>query len=205
MLRGSVRRLSRAELAAEVARAPSFKEDWVPEAELERICAGYEAITGVRVATRKKRAFVAAAYRTLGSQFLPAVKHRFSETGTETNLLVDLRGRRAAYATSVGTELHSAPRAADRQERAAPERAPLSLDSREAHTAEATSRGAACGCAVSDLRPGLIYCAAHRPPFDPISRRRYDRCPSNPEAAGLFSVAELAPTGTSPTVQAFGR
>jgi hypothetical protein len=47
-----------------------------------------------------------------------------------------------------------------------------------------------CGCDEADLLPGLIYCATHRPPFDPNSHRRYDRRSSNPAAARFLSAAD---------------
>ena len=190
MLRTSARRLSQAELTARISAAPSFVADRVPGGELDQMCAGYEAITGVRITTQKKRAFVAAVYRTLGSHFLTAVKDRFSETGTETNLLADLRSGRVANTRAVDAELNSAPSAEDRQEREAPRRAALSPDPKKADAAEETTRRGDCGCAEAVLLPGLIFCAAHCPRFDPTSRRRYDRRPSNPDAARFFAAVD---------------
>jgi hypothetical protein len=188
VLRTSARRLSQAELAARILAAPSFVADRVPGDELDQMCAGYEAITGVRITTQKKRAFVAAVYRTLGSHFLRAVKDRFSETGTETNLLADLRSGRVADTRAVEAELNSALSTEDRQDPDAPRRAPVSPDPKEADATEETPCWGDCGCAEADLLPGLIFCAAHRPPFDPTSRRRYDRRPSNPDAARFFAA-----------------
>ena len=188
MLRTGARRLSQAELTARISAAPSFVADRVQGDELDQMCAGYEAITGVRITTQKKRAFVAAVYRTLGSDFLRSVKDRFSETGTETNLLADLRSGRVADTRAVDTELNSGPAAEDRQEPEAPRRAPLSLDPKEADETEETQCRGDCGCAEADLLAGLIFCATHRPLFDPTSRRRYDRRPSNPDAARFFAA-----------------
>jgi hypothetical protein len=36
-------------------------------------------------------------------------------------------------------------------------------------------------CPAGQSEPGLIYCPAHRPPFDGRSSVRYDRRPSNPD------------------------
>jgi hypothetical protein len=190
VLRTGARRLSQAELTARISAAPPFVADRVSDDELDRMCAGYEAITGVRITTQKKRAFVAAAYRSLGSHFLTAVRDRFSESGTETNLLADLRFGRVANTRSVDSVISSAPSAADRQEREAPRRAPHSPEPRKTDAADETTRRADCGCDEADLLPGLIYCAAHCPPFDPTSRCRYDRRPSNPDAARFFAVAD---------------
>jgi hypothetical protein len=44
---------------------------------------------------------------------------------------------------------------------------------------------------ASEALPGLIYSAENRPRFDSISKRRYDRHPSNPDAAGFFAEGEL--------------
>lgn len=188
MLRTGARRLSQAELAARISAAPSFVADRVPGDELDQMCAGYEAITGVRITTHRKRAFVAAVYRTLGSHFLRAVNDRFSETGTETNLLADLRSGRVASTRAVDTELNSAPSTEGREDREAPRRA--RPDPKKADATEETTRRGDCGCAEADLLPGLIFCAAHRPPFDPTSRRRYDRRPSNPDAARFFAAID---------------
>jgi hypothetical protein len=56
------------------------------------------------------------------------------------------------------------------------------------------------------LLPGLIYSADRRPPFDPTSTRRFDRRPSNPDAAGFFPDRELAaPPSRSRTAEALNR
>lgn len=54
-----------------------------------------------------------------------------------------------------------------------------------------------------DLAPGLTYPADAPPRFDPTSKRRYDRRPSNPDAASFFSDDELGVP--SPTARALGR
>lgn len=55
----------------------------------------------------------------------------------------------------------------------------------------------------ADLAPGLIYPADAPPRFDATSKRRYDRRPSNPDAATFFSDAELGVP--SPTARALSR
>jgi hypothetical protein len=55
----------------------------------------------------------------------------------------------------------------------------------------------------SDLAPGLTYPADEPPAFDPTSTRRYDRRPSNPDAAAFFSDDELGVP--SPTARAMSR
>ena len=56
---------------------------------------------------------------------------------------------------------------------------------------------------ASELLPGLIYGEHNRPPFDPTSTRRYDRRPSNPDAAAFFAEdeSEAAPR-RSPAAEA---
>jgi hypothetical protein len=56
---------------------------------------------------------------------------------------------------------------------------------------------------ASELAPGLTYPAGEPPPFDPTSTRRYDRRPSNLDAASFFSDDELGIP--SPTARALGR
>ena len=54
-----------------------------------------------------------------------------------------------------------------------------------------------------DLAPGMTYPADAPPRFDPTSKRRYDRRPSNPDAASFFSDDELGVP--SPTARALSR
>ncbi len=157
MLRAAPRRLSRSEVQARVEAAPDFVAGWIAGPELDQLVAGYEAITGVRVRSFRKRDLIAATSRTWGPLFLDALQRRLAESGTETNLLADLRSGPPRSAVSVR---HIHP---------------------EAHWS--------CPCAEESLLTDVIYCAAHRPLFDPTSKRRYDRHPSNPAAARFFPGA----------------
>jgi hypothetical protein len=57
-----------------------------------------------------------------------------------------------------------------------------------------------------DALPGLTYGEADRPRFGADPKRRYDRRPSNPDAASFFSVEELGvPPRRSPTAEALDR
>jgi hypothetical protein len=60
--------------------------------------------------------------------------------------------------------------------------------------------------ATNDALPGLTYSETDRPQFDADPKRRYDRRPSNPDAAAFFSAEELGvPPRHSPTAQALDR
>lgn len=78
-------------------------------------------------------------------------------------------------------------------------------DPHQGHAVTSDAGPSHCGCAEADLLPGLVHCAAHRPPFNGTSKRRYDRRPSNPDAIGLIGDEELGATRPSPTARALGR
>lgn len=59
---------------------------------------------------------------------------------------------------------------------------------------------------ATDLLPGLTYSETTRPVFGADPKRRYDRRPSNPDAAAFFIAEELgAPPRRSPTAEALDR
>lgn len=152
------------ELAVIVEQAPRFVQGWLDEATLDRLCAGYTSITGVRIASPSKRRLLAGAARGAGVHFLEWVRARFEQTGTERNLLADIRGGWRPVAVP------TAQLAA--QESGLPGHDPW------------------CGCSIDRLLPGLLYCEGHRPAFDGRSRVRYDRRRSNPDAARFFAATE---------------
>ncbi|HEY8868271.1 MAG TPA: hypothetical protein VIM30_02640 [Candidatus Limnocylindrales bacterium] len=198
MLRDSARRISRAEFNARISGAPRFIEEAVSEVELDRICAEYTAITGVRFTSTRKRNLVAAAYRSLGPEFLPSVKDRFAETGTETNLLADLRTGLSASVAARDPNQPTTSSAHGHPGLSALRRTPEIASRQVGAGVTGAEPRSQCRCAEMDLLPGLIYCAAHRPPFDGRSRRRYDRRRSNPDAARFFTDEELAGRAPEP-------
>jgi hypothetical protein len=71
---------------------------------------------------------------------------------------------------------------------------------------EPPAAGEATPETASEALPGHIYPADDRPPFDPTSTRRYDRRPSNPDAAAFFTDEELGVRpDRSPTAEALSR
>ncbi len=189
MLRTTANRISRDELETVIEQAPPFRRDWLTEEELDRVCAQYTAITCARVSTPAKRRMVAAACRTVGPEFLAVVEGEFRRTGTETNLLADLRGGRVGGPGSATSAAHSDPKTE-------PDR-PAAIQPKTKSSATARpSVSLDCGCAALLLLPDLIYCAWHRPTFDPTSNRRHDRRRSNPDAARFVGV-EPPPPGAA--------
>lgn len=163
----SARRWSNAETKMRIEGGPSFGFDPPASELLARLVQYYEAVTGDPVRTRKKRNFVAAAYRVHGSDFVPLLEEEFTRLGTAANLLGVLR---------------SMPRRNEGVQEGPPGKAP--------QTTAADHEGPPCP--VEQCIADVIYCGAHRPRFDPTSRRRWDRHLSNPDAAVYFQ-AGLAP------------
>jgi hypothetical protein len=160
------RRLSRAEMAERIKGAPRFVEGRVSEDRLDAIVEAYGEITAVTTRSRAKRNLIAACYRIHVDTFLDLVRKRMNETGTETNLLAYLRSLPAIQV--------------------APDERPVARASSVAGPPMGPPRGAppesaGAGSPGEDLLPGLTYGAHDRPPFDPTSKRRYDRRPSNPD------------------------
>jgi len=140
------------------------------------------------VRSPKKRNLIAAVYRVHGDDLLPLVLEWFARTGTTTNLLGELR------------ELpprDSAP--------LVPPRVSGVLPDRQDAADQAGSRGgegvhedlppnqadadsAWCGCPEEELRPGVLYCDAHRPAYGSKPKTQYDRKPCNPAAARFFAA-----------------
>lgn len=163
----SARRWSNAETKKRIEGGPSFGFDPPASELLARLVQYYEAVTGDPVRTRKKRNFVATAYRVHGSDFVPLLEEEFTRLGTAANLLGVLR---------------SMPRRNEGVQEGPPGKAP--------QTTAADHEGPPCP--VEQCIADVIYCGAHRPRFDPTSRRRWDRHLSNPDAAVYFQ-AGLAP------------
>lgn len=115
--RGSATATSRwtsADLRSRLPSAPKFSADWLDDDKLKAICAEYEQATGVAVRTLKKRNLVAVAARVHGEDFIPHVRARLAETGTERDLLGHLRTSPLRAAESVS------PLAASKGEAAQP-------------------------------------------------------------------------------------
>jgi hypothetical protein len=160
--RASATRLGSRQFRAEVTTFTPFAFEPPSKSFLDELVVQYEAITGARVRTPRKRNLLAACYRVHGPDFLSFVADYCRVERSEQNLLAVLR--------------RSAPRTAARSSDA-DDVASVS----GAHVQAAGHAGPPCP--VEDSLPNLIHCAAHRPAFDATSTRRYDRRPSDPDRA----------------------
>lgn len=161
------------ELKSSIPTAPLFDFDPPSRELLDELVREYVAITGDRVERPKKRDLVATCYRVHGPDFIPFVRDFFRAEGSAQNLLGVLRRapqRHPAddFDTFVGVE---------------PGDVALDAHPRPPHTA--------MPCPVEKCLPGLIYCADHRPPYDPSSKRRYDRRSPTPDVAPHFAAEDL--------------
>ena len=187
--RASARRWSRAYTKARMATAPAFRLAPPSAALLDRLVQQYQATTGDKIRRPGKRNFLAACYRVHGADVMPFIADEFAARGTAENLLGIIRS--SPPRESPATEPNS-----DRAGRYSP--APQS-PGKEApdikpppHPRAAPSSRATAPdhdgppCPVEHCLPNLIFCEDHRIHFDPTSKRRKDRHPSNPEAACYF-------------------
>jgi hypothetical protein len=185
----TARRWTREETRSRIAGAPLFRFGPPSAAFLDELVLQYQAITGDRIRPRGKRNLLAACYRLHGADLIPYVADGFAVLGTAQNLLGLIR---CAPPRESGDE----PVLANAEVGRAP--APL-------RTAQPTVESLAGSgslprglgvdhsglpCPAEHCLPGLIYCEGHRPRFDPTSKRRYDRRPSNGNAAGYFGGKE---------------
>jgi hypothetical protein len=199
VLRTAAQRWNAEELDRRIADGPRFHYAPPTAALLDELVRRYGEITGdpVRQERPGKRNLVAACYRVHGDDVLPYIADEFRGAGTAINLLGRLRcspprhgagawGADGARPSPVPADDRGPNRVADSAEGIVWARGDV-LVKEKRHDAVDTGPGD-CGCDEADLLPGLIYCAAHCPPFDPTSRRRYDRRPSNPDAARFFAA-----------------
>jgi hypothetical protein len=160
----ATRRWTKEEMLARVAAAPEFPHPSPIPSQLDDIVRGYEQITGDLVRRQAKRNLIAACARVHGDDFLPLVRETFVRTGTATNLLGGLRVR------PLGSQVDAVPG-----------------DSATQATRQADATSAWCGCPEEELRPGVLYCASHRPAYLSAPRFRFDRRSSNPAAASFYA------------------
>jgi hypothetical protein len=165
--RASATRLRAGELQSRIPNAPDFRYGPLSSEELNDVVRRFEEITGKPVRPGRQRNLVAACYRVHGPDFIPFAESYLRVERSDTNLLAVIRGT--------------------------PPRLPEDVPEIEAGDGAypAVNAGAVDGhdgppCPLVDCLPGLTYCANDRPPFDPASRHRHDRRPSNPDAALYF-------------------
>ena len=140
---------------------------------------GIRTSPATRSDSRPKRNLLAACYRLHGPDLVPFIAHQFAVQGTAQNLLGIIRC--------------SSPRGSDDGQPAADngvgpgtDASPVPQFSDVAHDRPNDHHGPPCP--IECCLPNLIHCYGHWPAFDPRSQRRYDRHPSNPDAARYFSA-----------------
>jgi hypothetical protein len=151
-----------------VASAPAFRVAPPSRSKLDAHVAAYEAITGQSIRTTKQRNFLAAAYRVHGPSLIEVLQATYERVGTTTNLLGIVR----STAPSEPATTTVAPST------------PLGLS----EPPDVFVNHGGMPCPVERSEPGLVYCRAHRPPFEGSSRVRYDRRGSNADFGHLLDV-----------------
>jgi hypothetical protein len=191
----ATRRWTKEETLVRLANGPEFPHPRLTPAELDDLVRGYERATGDLVRRQAQRNLIAACYRVHGDDFLPLVRETFDRTGTATNLLGELR----VLSPRQGGPVPAA--APDSTEVMEPD-SPTPGDGSRRQTGESGVGGqvgpdqpnqvdtdsAWCGCPKEELRPHVLYCAAHCPKFGSVPKRRYDRRISNPAATRFFAL-----------------
>jgi hypothetical protein len=174
----SARRWTPAETRSRVEAGPKFRFDPPSIVLLSQLVNQYRDITGDLIRTPRKRNLLAGCYRVHGADVIPFIRDEFAIRGTAQNLLGVIR---------------CAPPRGEHDRLPLPDqlRNPL-LGERRSGIDDAATRAPADHdgppCPVERCLRDLIYCAGHQPPFDPASRARYDRRPSNPDADSYFST-----------------
>jgi hypothetical protein len=162
------------ELTSLIPTAPTFEHGWLSDDLLNGIVREFEAITGERVGTVKKRRTIAACYRIHGEDLLSFVADFVRFEGSSQNLLGVLRNAEPRHRSD---------------DEARPADTVVVLDDVPPIATSGTFEHTGIPCPVEGCLPGVIYCSAHRPPYDPRSGRRYDRDPSSAEAPTSFDAA----------------
>lgn len=180
---------------ARVAGGPEFLHPNPTPWQLDDQVRGYERATGDMVRRQAQRNLIAACYRVHGADFLTLVREWFERTGTATNLLGELRvllpreGRPVPAVAPDSSEVmeFDQPTQGNGSRRQIGE----SGVGRQAGCDQqnpADGDSAWCGCPEEELRPGLLYCASHRPGYLSAPKLRYDRRESNPAATRFFAA-----------------
>ena len=209
MLRTGARRWTAEERDGRIAEAPPFRYISPPSELLAELVRQYTRITGDPIRSERpwKRNLLAAAYRVHGADTVPLIEDVFRATGTATNLLGEIRSRPPRHPAQAPVQAADGGRPSVAPVRPAPTstaRAAAIEDGRPTSANEAgrdrspDAHQADCECPAADLLPGLTHCAAHRPPFDGASKRRWDRHPSNPDAARFFADEQPLAAGAQP-------
>jgi hypothetical protein len=179
----SARRWTRAETRSRVSEAPEFRWDPPSDAVLDYLALAYLNISGQRIRSVPQRDLLAACYRVHGDDVLPYIADEVRVQGTTQNLLGIIR-------CAVPREMRFARPLADNDVGGYADADAVSVVVEGASGRSPDHDGQPCP--IERCLPNLVYCEDDRPAFDPASRRRFDRRPSNPDAARFF--AEQAQT-----------
>lgn len=184
--RASARRWTAAETRSRVSDAPTFRFGPPTDTLLDRLVQEYQRITGDQIRTWRKRNLLAACYRVHGADVVPYIAEQFADQGTAQNLLGVIRCAAPRWMEDQPLAVDPVGGRTDVQ--------PVSfvLDGGLGRTPDHVG----LPCPIELCHPNLIYCGDHFPPFDPTSRR-YDRHPSNPDAAPYFGDL-TDPSGSRP-------
>lgn len=164
----TARRWTESEIRSRIEDAPPFRLDPPSTVLLQHLAQQYQDLTGDPVRTQRKRNFLAACYRVHGPDLVPLIRDEFATGGTARNLLGVIRCM--------------PPRSEEESLSPADSGAPAT----PTPVSEMAAGHHGPPCPIERCLPGLVYCQSHQPPFDPTSRRRYDRRPSNPLASHYF-------------------
>lgn len=209
MLRTSPKRWTAEERDQNIAEAPSFRHLPPSSDKLDDLVRRYVALTGdpIRLERRAKRNLLAACYRVHGDDVMAVLADEFAASGTAINLLGEIRRRPprrpdpALVEAAAGEPPAAAPARPDPTSRASAaaiaEPGPARIIETQRERAP-DAHGGDCGCPEADVLPTVIYCAAHRPPFDGASKRRWDRTSANPDAARFFPQEPPVAAGAQP-------
>ncbi len=191
----ATRRSGREETRARATAGPEVLFPRPTTSEIDDLVREYQQTTGDGVRTNPKRNLLAACYRVHGDDFLPLVREWFASTGTATNLLGELRVLpprevRPVPAAAPGSTNVMEPDSPTVRNRSHPAgESGVGPRVAASRAGQADNDSAWCGCPEEDLRPDLLYCAAHRPRFGSFPKLRHDRRGSNPAAAPFFAAA----------------
>ena len=207
MLRISARRWTAEERDQRIAEAPPFRHTPPSSELLAELVRQYTQITGDPIRSDRKRNLLVTCYRVHGDDTVPLIEDVFRATGTATNLLGEIRSRPPRHPDHAVVEVAHGQRPSVAPARPDPTSTAWAAEVEEERPASAIETGderapdahrADCECPEADLLPGLLYCEARRPPFDGTSKRRWDRHPSNPDAARFFADEQPLAAGAQP-------
>jgi hypothetical protein len=163
---------------------------------LERLVQQYQNVTGDQIRRPKKRNLLAACYRVHGADVIDYIADEFGAQGTAQNLLGIIRSSAPRGTGDVPPPPDVEARS--RQDAYGATRPSPAIAAVPNGIAGRSPDHDGPPCPIEHCLPNLIYCDDHYR-FDPTSKRRYDRRPSNPDAASYFGGESSGPNSRSTT------